>query len=169
MPHVHEGSVSAGYQVEVGAGAGRGAGGSRRQECGRWIEDPRPGVARRITSLWIGHQNESPPRGRSAIEWLLERARGTLLLNIREKFENGKPRGTDLLNNFASSGEFVGESRESVAVPPCTRRGLRPCDPLRTKTKNLSKKKEQEAFSPSISESSAYRVRSTRNRASVSR
>jgi hypothetical protein len=57
-------------------------------------------VARRITSLWIGPQNESPPRGRSAIEWLLERARGTLLLNIREKFENGKPRGTDLLNNW---------------------------------------------------------------------
>jgi hypothetical protein len=28
----------------------------------------------------------------------------------------------------------------------CTRRGLRPCDPLKTKTKNLSKKKEQEAF-----------------------
>ena len=118
MPHVHEGSVSAGYQVEVGAGAGRGAGGSRRQECGRWIEDPRPGVARRITSLWIGPQNESPPRGRFAIEWPLERTRGTLLLNIREKFENGKPRGTHLLNNFWGSpacwrARATGEKKDS--------------------------------------------------------
>ena len=41
----------------------------------------------------------------------------------------------------------MGESGESVAVyPPAPRRGLRPCDPLKTKTKNLSKKKEQEAF-----------------------
>jgi len=95
--------VSADYQVEVGVGVGREAGGSWRKEGWRWIEDPRPEWARRITSLWIGPHNESPPRGRSAIEWLLERARGTLLLNIREKFENGKPRGTHLLNNFWGS------------------------------------------------------------------
>src|ERR1035437_6122923 len=69
------------------------------KKAGRWIEDPRPEWARRITSVWNGPHNESPPRGRSAIEWLLERARGTLLLNIREEFENGKPRGTHLLNN----------------------------------------------------------------------
>src|ERR1017187_5825776 len=48
---------------------------------------------------------------------------------------------------LGSSEEFVGESGESVAAnPPANRRGLRPCDPLKTKTKTLLKKKEQEAI-----------------------
>jgi hypothetical protein len=90
-------------KVEDRVGVGRGAGGSRRQECGRWIEDPRPNGQDESPRCGMAPTNESPPRSRSAIEWLLERARGTLLLNIREKFENGKSRGTHLLNNFWGS------------------------------------------------------------------
>ena len=42
------------YQGEICAGAGRGAGGSRRRGCGRWIGDPRLECSRRFTLLWIG-------------------------------------------------------------------------------------------------------------------
>ena len=42
------------YQGESRAGAGRGAGGSRRRGCGRWIGNPRVECSRRFTSLWIG-------------------------------------------------------------------------------------------------------------------
>jgi len=46
--------MSADYQGEIRAGACRGAGGSRRRGCGRWIENPRLECSRRFTSLWIG-------------------------------------------------------------------------------------------------------------------
>jgi hypothetical protein len=47
-------------------------------------------------------------------------------------------------NVIGSSEEFVGESGESVAPsPPANRRGLRPCDPLKTKTKILLRRKNK--------------------------
>jgi hypothetical protein len=46
--------MSADYQGEIRAGGVRGAGGSRRPGCGRWVGDPRLESSRRFTSLWIG-------------------------------------------------------------------------------------------------------------------
>jgi len=46
--------MSADYQGEIRTAAGRGAGGSRRPECGRWIGNPPLECSRRFTSLWIG-------------------------------------------------------------------------------------------------------------------
>ena len=68
------------------------------------------------------HHNESPPCGRSAVEWLLERARHTPLLNIREEFEKCKPRRTTVFNRalaFSGTREKSGVREKKWAHRGC--------------------------------------------------
>ena len=81
--------MSADYQVEIRAGAGRGAGGIRRQGGGRWIGNPRLECSRRFTSLWIGTTAKVRlavvPLSGGACEW-------HAAVNIRRESEKRKPR-----------------------------------------------------------------------------
>ena len=54
------------------------------------------------------HHSESPPCGRSAVEWLLERATHSAV-NIREEFEKCKPRRTAALTDRARAFSGTGE------------------------------------------------------------
>lgn len=81
--------MSADYQGEIRAGGVRGAGGSRRRGCGRWIGNHRLESSRRFTSLWIGTTAKVRlavvPLSSGACEW-------HAAVNIRREFEKRKPR-----------------------------------------------------------------------------
>lgn len=57
------------------------------------------------------HHSESPPHGRSAVEWLVERGLPAAQVNIRSEFEKCKPRRTIVLTadgSLRKNGEGPG-------------------------------------------------------------
>ena len=94
--------MSADYQGENRAGAGGGAGDSRRPGCGRWIGNPRLECSRRFTLLWIGTTAKVRLTVVPLSSGWWSAGYPAPLVNIRSEFEKCKPRRTIALTAYGS-------------------------------------------------------------------